>query len=66
MARCNFASKQTVNPFVDPTTWVPRNIYIKKIHEPDYLELLKPEIPFYELVNCQVSALKVVVAFGGL
>lgn len=29
-------------------------LYLKKYHEPKYLELLKPQIPFYELVNFKV------------
>jgi ribosomal protein S10 len=34
--------------------FVPKYTYIKTIHEPEYLDALKPQIPFYELTNCQV------------
>lgn len=30
-------------------------LYMKRYHEPKYLELLKPQIPFYELVNVKVQ-----------
>lgn len=35
--------------YVPPTRW-----YEKRYHEPEYLDLLKPQIPFYELINVQV------------
>ena len=36
--------------YVQPTRW-----YEKRYHEPAYLDLLKPQIPFYDLVNVQVT-----------
>ena len=50
-------------PKEDPLTLMerPKPLYIKEIHEPKYLELLKPQIPFYELVNIQVRGYDYVV-----
>jgi len=47
---------------VDPSTLPKANhLYIKEIHEPKYLELLKPRIPFYDFVNIQVKGYDYVV-----
>jgi ribosomal protein S10 len=32
----------------------PKALYLKQYHEPKYLELLKPQIPFYDVVNVKV------------
>lgn len=33
------------------------NFVIKDVHEPSYLDYLQPQIPFFDLVNVQVSVL---------
>lgn len=44
-------------PDVAPTTTVAAPpLYLKEMHEPKYLELLKPRIPYYDLVNVRVRA----------
>ncbi|KAI1304256.1 39S ribosomal protein L48, mitochondrial [Halotydeus destructor] len=39
----------------DPLTYVPKTTYIKDIHEPKYLEYLKPRIPYYDIITLQVK-----------
>lgn len=50
-----YAVKKDAGPG-DPQ-YMPKTTYVPKYHEPEYLKLLKPAIPFYELVNFQVTHL---------